>query len=1010
MSYPNGFEDAPTYLSGHMADVVLSEFRPTRIKPDALRCVNVLLDELLWSIIKSARSVNTDKLKQDGVLRVIPAALGKESVLEAEMELREYWKTSGDSREAYKDMRENPAQFPIAQVFDVLRLKCEANSSLGQAEEEDNLAVEKAEQRLYQAREAPPIEAFAPASLYLTAIIEHICGHIMSCVSRVVARDSSKTSASISDLYAALCEDQSLYNMAKGMNSFQNIEAQHRSTRVQRKGSLTGSLVSARSRAAAASPRPGYEPPSSSPTNTSNRTSGDSSSHSGVMPMLQTQVQPGPSPIRSPSDRKKVPVIYPQIVSSTVSATNGRPSMSVEHGASPVAQQSYQAQQPHRRSHSGMSEHGQRGGGFPFQTDPNMTSVDDGEGSEFEELMRTGSTMKVSLTPDRLRTFEVFAKDRNQRATTRVVTTQPAGQPPESGPFTAPVQQPALPSSLSNSYGGRPGSRPSTGGRSGSPVNDGYMTDSAVGSRRPNSRQTSRTRLEAIPQLPGQRTVQALQLDEYGGRQPAQGPWGQPPSAPAPVSMPAPTPAPAPAPVPQPQVQPPRPRPVERVAIPPRQQPPFLDGPPRKQNYSPGNIAPLYEETDSLAELDERPKPKSIVSPTSPTSDGPPTRVSKSARDLIAFLDEGPPEEPPHLSRSTSAAAGLDNNNPGLKKSASRGFMNSLKGFGRSGAADKASRSGSVGGTEEYNSLRGLVRRQKSSHTLASTAMNSSTVNIPPPSPVRPVPVRIVLDSKDSIPGMSSRYRDNSVGNGQRPTPPVLHRDVPAQDVHAAALPTPPASHESPPMRTFAAYPPGGSPRPPVPPQQRKITPINTAPNSPLSGNDEYNTAPYNTYTRVAIDKVAEQPIVVHSPQNGTPNGAPISIPASSEEQLALLQKLVQASGSIEECRLLVDSFMAQRGVKTDGAASLAPPPTASMPGTPVSVSKPLPPDPEEENKEKAAVDWLLSGDTEYSAAGEKVTHKLARPKSRDRAMGDRKKSRERMRTTSQHKTLVAPA
>ncbi|KZT62775.1 hypothetical protein CALCODRAFT_425660 [Calocera cornea HHB12733] len=209
---------APTYLSGHMADVVLSEFRPTRIKPDALRCVNVLLDELLWSVIKSARSVNTDKLKSDGVLRVIPAALGKEAVLEAEMELREYWKTSGESRDAYRDMKENPVAFPIAQAFDVLRLKCEANSSLGQAEEEDNIAVEKAEQRLYQTREAPPIEAFAPASLYLTAILEHVCGHIMSCVSRVVARDSSKTSASISDLYAALCEDQALYSMAKGMN------------------------------------------------------------------------------------------------------------------------------------------------------------------------------------------------------------------------------------------------------------------------------------------------------------------------------------------------------------------------------------------------------------------------------------------------------------------------------------------------------------------------------------------------------------------------------------------------------------------------------------------------------------------------------------------------------------------------------------------------------------------------------------------------------------------------
>lgn len=41
--------------------------------------------------------------------------------------------------------------------------------------------------------------------------------HILSNVGRVVARDSSRTTAHSSDLYTALCEDESLYPLFKTM-------------------------------------------------------------------------------------------------------------------------------------------------------------------------------------------------------------------------------------------------------------------------------------------------------------------------------------------------------------------------------------------------------------------------------------------------------------------------------------------------------------------------------------------------------------------------------------------------------------------------------------------------------------------------------------------------------------------------------------------------------------------------------------------------------------------------
>lgn len=41
--------------------------------------------------------------------------------------------------------------------------------------------------------------------------------HILSNISRVVSRDSSRTSATLNDLFVAVCEDVTLYGTFKSM-------------------------------------------------------------------------------------------------------------------------------------------------------------------------------------------------------------------------------------------------------------------------------------------------------------------------------------------------------------------------------------------------------------------------------------------------------------------------------------------------------------------------------------------------------------------------------------------------------------------------------------------------------------------------------------------------------------------------------------------------------------------------------------------------------------------------
>lgn len=84
------FKTVPTFISSRSADVILSDIRPTKLTPDALNSINALLDELLYSILNAARSFNPSRLRT-AMHKVLPTTLGKEAILEAEMELRAYY-------------------------------------------------------------------------------------------------------------------------------------------------------------------------------------------------------------------------------------------------------------------------------------------------------------------------------------------------------------------------------------------------------------------------------------------------------------------------------------------------------------------------------------------------------------------------------------------------------------------------------------------------------------------------------------------------------------------------------------------------------------------------------------------------------------------------------------------------------------------------------------------------------------------------------------------------------
>ncbi|KAJ4471649.1 hypothetical protein C8R41DRAFT_776669 [Lentinula lateritia] len=358
----------PTYISSHSADVILSDIRPIKLRIESLRCINVFLDEFLYGILNAAHSLTTDKLRA-GLLSVLPTALGKEALLEAEVELRAYWDRTKPSKGGAVD--DDTGTFNLQWAFELLRLKCEAYSTLNESDG-DKSAEARLQERLVGTGPPPKPSLIAPAALYLTAILEHV----LSNVGRVASRDSSRTFANIQDVFVALCEDETVYNLFKSMDVYQQIQQLSQEPKPRRSKSLSRN------------------------DKRSDQSSGKDSSSPPANNRLSLDAMP-PGSNRSSMDRAK----------GMKKLINGRNSTSNESNG-------------HKRSESVLSDETKQTWAAYDSIDAEVASL-----QEFDDLMKSDATMKVSLTPDRLKTMEVYKQEKDQRGGRPKPPPLPTGNP-----------------------------------------------------------------------------------------------------------------------------------------------------------------------------------------------------------------------------------------------------------------------------------------------------------------------------------------------------------------------------------------------------------------------------------------------------------------------------------------------------------------------------------------------------------------------------------------------------
>ncbi|KAI0677637.1 hypothetical protein C8Q78DRAFT_1181142 [Trametes maxima] len=882
---------SPGYISARSAEVILSDVRPIKLKPEALHSVNVLLDEFLYSILSASRALATDKLKA-ALLKVLPTSLGKEALLEAEVELKAYWERTTSPRSPLSARNADASQFDLQWSFELLRLKCEAYSTMNDSDEDA-----EAEKRLQQRMEAtgssspPNPSLLAPAALYLTAILEYVhtsVSHVLSNVSRVAARDSGRTLATIQDLFTALCEDDALYGTLRTMKVYEQIESLSKAQRPRRSKSFNRSTDKAMPRTSTSSPTPSKA-----------RMSTDSTKS------MTTAVGSPESRRTSVEKAKAVKIFHNRSLSD-----RGR-----DEPANAGALARSQSEMGINREYPE----------FEASSPSNLSLEDEELQQEFDELMRSGATMKVSLTPDRLKSMEVYKQERTERERVNRRAGQGSEKAPDSG---APTGEPK------RGVNGRPPLRHvdsiiEDDEESGSPTAPALQSNAASARMRNTSFTASpsptmvrandqRLRSISISNVPHPRHDDGI--SRKTSTRPA-GKAGSQNAMPLPLGHPG---------------APQRTRKVGR----------------NRESLDLDDVMNGSDGEDTAAGGSPPPPPpvsppptRTPTTPRSPEAMSPRTgkpHISRAAQDLIAFLEAGPPEEPaynPSMNASVISFESSKTRSGRLQRMMSRltlgGSKESLNGSIPEEATPRQrtvsrKNSGKVGMSSPPPSFKAssLTSKRSIPDVVNAQPYPNVIVATPPPRPVLQTAASILAEPPSTTSSSHTSREDVSsqapslTRRSTRKAVPVFEDSVvsPSTSITRDEARSPVNGH-----RSSARDPDGGSITSPT--TVRKPAQANGHPvkidtseaslhprsiTSPSSAIDRKSPRSHSKAESGYASRSASRSPVTPSENLPTPGPPTPAIPTSDVDDL---RRLMGAATNADECRLLVDMFLAKNGL-----------------------------------------------------------------------------------------------
>ncbi|KAI8138910.1 hypothetical protein BJV82DRAFT_673252 [Fennellomyces sp. T-0311] len=360
------------YICQSAANAIISEIGPYRVSNDALQTINQFLDEFLTYLLSSSLSLDLSRIKAV-VFTLLPSTLGKNAIVEAELEVKTFTETEAIDYDTYERMRllGSHGAFPLNDALPLLREKCLEFCTLADREEPRNSIGQSPTNDISIA----PIVA-----IYVTTVLEHIAEYVLTAIA-MTAEHEDVEYIRIKEVFLALIDDVQVGGVFYRMELREKLEK--------------------RAFAHGYRPRTSTYAPSIQQKHVRSSTAGSIQPNAGGDGFLDITFDDLDLGYEDDDRPTRQDHLSMSAYSMKSNVSQQRPTSMMSSSTSAGTISTLDSSSNSKKAYKVFKKDGME--------KPVSVSVYDPEAPtmNFEDLIRSGNTMRVSLTPNRLRSIEV---------------------------------------------------------------------------------------------------------------------------------------------------------------------------------------------------------------------------------------------------------------------------------------------------------------------------------------------------------------------------------------------------------------------------------------------------------------------------------------------------------------------------------------------------------------------------------------------------------------------------
>ncbi|KAI9311678.1 hypothetical protein BX666DRAFT_1994418 [Dichotomocladium elegans] len=368
------------FICHRAANAIVTQVDPLRVSTDALQIINQFLDEFLTLLLSSAQSLDLSRIKS-GVYALLPTSnLGKNAIVEAELQVKSYTEVAETiDYEAYERTRSLATL--DAHIIDQLRQGCVDYCTLAEKNHQINNPTRRP---LFSERISPIV------TVYVTSILEHLAEYVLTAVA-MTAEVHNTEYIRIKEVYQAFVDDAQICSLFNRMELKTRLEKRtshqrqslHYTQQQQQMGARQSTVLPM-------NPRSSFK----------NRQYRESGRIDPYFDAIATSTSDANDMTDTDFDHHRQSPLQRPISIMTTSTSTNTISSTASSSSSNGHKKGFRLFK--KRDSTGSNGNQQSAGPAIAVYNPDSPSA-----LNFEDLIRSGDTVRVSLTPSRLKSIEI---------------------------------------------------------------------------------------------------------------------------------------------------------------------------------------------------------------------------------------------------------------------------------------------------------------------------------------------------------------------------------------------------------------------------------------------------------------------------------------------------------------------------------------------------------------------------------------------------------------------------